>query len=69
LVHRRRNHHQKVTDVLKLANEYAEQFLLRGESKVYGEPIGGKVTITGATVKNLKLEEAVKIGLLLVAQS
>ncbi|KAF8713677.1 hypothetical protein RHS03_00620, partial [Rhizoctonia solani] len=68
LDHRRQNPSRNVNEALKLANQYAEQFLLRGESKVYGEPIGGKVTITEGTVKSLKLEGAVQMGIILVAQ-
>ncbi|CAE6360056.1 unnamed protein product [Rhizoctonia solani] len=69
LDHRKHNPSQKVIDTLKLANQYAEQFLLRGESKAYGEPVGGKVTVTEGAVKSLKLQEAVRMGILLVARS
>ncbi|EUC56569.1 hypothetical protein RSOL_187460 [Rhizoctonia solani AG-3 Rhs1AP] len=65
--YRRQNPKQSIIDALKLANQYAEQFLLRGESKKYGEPVGGKVTVTEGTVRNQKLEAAVKAGVLLVA--
>ncbi|KAF8684463.1 hypothetical protein RHS04_01374 [Rhizoctonia solani] len=68
LDHRRQNPSRNVNKALKLANQYAEQFLLRGESKVYEEPIGGKVTITEGTVKSLKLEGAVQMGIILVSQ-
>ncbi|KAF8753923.1 hypothetical protein RHS01_06791 [Rhizoctonia solani] len=69
LDHRRQNPSRNVNKALKLANQYAEQFLLRGESKVYGEPIGGKVTITEGTVKSLKLEGRFKWALYLLLRN
>ncbi|CAE6532718.1 unnamed protein product [Rhizoctonia solani] len=64
LLRRKRNPKESVIDAVKLANQYAEQFLLRGENKRYGEPIGGKVTLTNATVRAQKLELAVQMGIL-----
>ncbi|KAH7339039.1 hypothetical protein B0J17DRAFT_659534 [Rhizoctonia solani] len=65
---RKRNPKQSAVETLKLANQYAEEFLLRGDSKQYGEPVGGRITVTEGTVKNQKLEGAVQMGVLLVAQ-
>ncbi|CAE6413664.1 unnamed protein product [Rhizoctonia solani] len=64
---RRRNPKQSVIDTLMLANQYAEEFLLRGERNLYGELVGGRITVTEGTVKNQKLEGVVQMGVLLVA--
>ncbi|KDN39344.1 hypothetical protein RSAG8_08861, partial [Rhizoctonia solani AG-8 WAC10335] len=56
-----------VVEVVRLANRFAEEFLLRGTSKKYGNPVGGRVTVTEALLKGHSMEPAVKAGLLLVS--
>ncbi|KAG8683336.1 hypothetical protein FRC11_013687, partial [Ceratobasidium sp. 423] len=51
--------------IVRLANQFAEEFLLRGGSTKYGNPVGGQVTIAESTLKGLKMGPAVQAGVLL----
>jgi hypothetical protein len=53
--------------LMQLANQYAEEFLLRGDNRSYGEPVGGQISMSVGSVKALKLQPAVRTGLLLIA--
>ncbi|CAE6477454.1 hypothetical protein ACGC1H_007627 [Rhizoctonia solani] len=55
-----------VVEIVRLANRFAEEFLLRGTSKEYGGPVGGQVTVSGANIKGHNMEPAIHAGLLLV---
>ncbi|CAE6452885.1 unnamed protein product [Rhizoctonia solani] len=63
---RKHNPMEDVLDTARLANMYAEEFLLRGGSKRYGEPVGGQPPIGEAAIRAAKLESAVEAGLILV---
>ncbi|CAE7182335.1 unnamed protein product [Rhizoctonia solani] len=54
-------------EIVRLANRFSEEFLLRGQSKEYGEPVGGQVTVAEPLLKGYGMEPAVKAGLLLVS--
>ncbi|KAB5589660.1 hypothetical protein CTheo_6899 [Ceratobasidium theobromae] len=64
---RKRNQSRAPTEVVQLANQYAQEFLLRGNSREYGEPVGGQVSITMSDANGQKLQAAVKAGILLIA--
>ncbi|KAF8602108.1 hypothetical protein BDV93DRAFT_220592 [Ceratobasidium sp. AG-I] len=53
-------------ELVKRANDYANEFLLRGDSSVSGNLIGGQIPLPAEYVKNWKLEPAVQSGALLV---
>ncbi|CEL58804.1 hypothetical protein RSOLAG1IB_12205 [Rhizoctonia solani AG-1 IB] len=67
IVQRRKyNPREDVLETARLANMYAEEFLLRGGSKMYGEPVGGQLSLVETSIKEAKLEPAVEAGLILV---
>ncbi|EUC56597.1 hypothetical protein RSOL_189340, partial [Rhizoctonia solani AG-3 Rhs1AP] len=67
LQHRKQDPKRGAVDLVRLANRFAEEFLLRGKSKEYGDPVGGQVTVTDALIKGYKMGPAVQAGVLLVA--
>ncbi|CAE6509157.1 unnamed protein product [Rhizoctonia solani] len=67
IVQRRKQEPKKApVEIVRLANRFAEEFLLRGKSTKYGDPVGGPITVTDAQLKGHKMESAVKAGVLLV---
>ncbi|CAE6477413.1 unnamed protein product [Rhizoctonia solani] len=67
LQRRKRNPREGIVEIVRLANQYAEEFLLRGRSRTHGAPIGGQLTIPKSTLKGQKLEAAIQAGVLLVS--
>lgn len=51
---------------MRRANEYAEEYLLRGEPRT-SKHIGGRIPLTKTEVQSMKLEPAVQAGILLVS--
>ncbi|CAE7182333.1 unnamed protein product [Rhizoctonia solani] len=65
---RRQTPNQSIVEIVRLANQYAGEFLLRGNSQKYGNPIGRQPTVLKSSVKPNKFEPAVQAGLLLVSR-
>lgn len=66
LHHRKQNPSWTAVQLIHAANRYAEEYLLRGDSRDYGEPVGGRVSITRVDANGQKLQPAVQAGILLV---
>ncbi|KAH7339041.1 hypothetical protein B0J17DRAFT_400085 [Rhizoctonia solani] len=68
IVQRRlQNPDQGIVEIVRLANQYAEEFLLRGGSRNHGEPVGRQLTIPQSNLQGQKLEAAIQAGVLLVS--
>lgn len=62
--HRKQNPSWSALQLVRAANKYAEEFLLRGDTWDYGEPVGGQIPISRSDVKGQKLQPAVQAGIL-----
>ncbi|KAJ1302847.1 hypothetical protein OPQ81_003150 [Rhizoctonia solani] len=63
---RKQNPSLGAVEIVRYANRFAEEFLLRGEGKDYGDPVGGRIPVSESNVKGFKMEAAVKAGILLI---
>ncbi|CAE6532722.1 unnamed protein product [Rhizoctonia solani] len=67
LQRRKQDPNPDAVKIVRLANQFAEEFLLRGRSTKSGDPVGGQVTIAESALKGLKMGPAVQAKVLLVA--